>query len=243
MQQFVFALISLSLLLTGCGTSTSYPLLTEPDLNRLSSSYAWAPPSRFDNDIAAFEAEGEQPKGAIVAIGSSSMRCWHDHIDQDLEPLTIIKRGFGGSEMNDVVTFADRIILPYEPRAVLLYEGDNDTAGGKIPPEGVLEAFRALQYKIHSVYPETRIYIIAIKPSVLRWETWAGTNKANQLLAAEAQTDPRITFIDVATPMLGEDGKPDPAMYVDELHMNRKGYELWRDLIRPVLMENELANE
>ena len=125
-------------------------------------------PERYRAAIEAFlasEADAPPPKNAVVATGSSSMRFWHRRIGEDLAPLTIIPRGFGGSNMRDVRHFLDELVLRHEPRAVLLYEGDNDAAVGATP-EQVLEHFDAIVATIHERLPATRIYALSVKPSV-----------------------------------------------------------------------------
>ena len=207
---------------------------------------AYPSPERFAGDIAAFEAADRAeppPRGAIVGAGSSSMRGWHENIREDLAPLTVIPRGFGGSTMHDLLHYADRIVLPYRPRAVLLYEGDNDIAEG-IPPRTVADTFGELTRKIHAALPGCRIYALAIKPSRARWDMWPRMKEANRLVASACAGDLRLTFVDVASPMLGEDGQPRPELFLpDNLHLNRRGYELWRDILRPVLLQRERTAE
>lgn len=203
-------------------------------------------PGRFRGAIDAFqaaEAESMPARGAVVATGSSSMRGWHGRIADDLAPLTIIPRGFGGSNMHDVRHFLDELVLRHEPRAVLLYEGDNDVAAG-LAPEQILAEFDAIDAAIAGRLPETRIYILAVKPSIARWQLWPTMAATNELLRARADNDPRLTYIDIATPMLGEDGKPLAEIFVaDMLHMNGLGYDIWRDAVTPVLVEAERAYE
>jgi len=203
-------------------------------------------PERFRGAIDAFQAaetESMPARGAVVATGSSSMRGWHGRIADDLAPLTIIPRGFGGSNMHDARYFLDELVLRHEPRAVLLYEGDNDVAAG-LAPEQVLAEFDAIDAAVAERLPETRIYILAVKPSIARWQLWPTMAATNDLLKARADNDPRLTFIDIATPMLGGDGKPLVEIFVaDMLHMNDLGYDIWRDAVRPVLVEAERAYE
>ena len=199
-------------------------------------------PERFRGAIDAFlaaEAETPTSKGAIVATGSSSMRGWHRRIAADLAPLQVIPRGFGGSNMADVLHFVEELVLRHEPRAVLLYEGDNDIAlGGS--PERVLGDFDAVAKAIHERLPETRIYIIAVKPSLSRWHMWEAMQAVNAGFAERAEADARLTFIDVATPMLNDAGEPKPEIFIrDGLHMNGAGYDIWRDAVRPVLLAGE----
>jgi len=203
-------------------------------------------PERFEDNILAFEAEdraSQPPESAIVGIGSSSMRGWHGTIQEDLSPLTIIPRGFGGSTMYDALHYADRIVLPYRPRAILLYEGDNDMAL-QISPDVFLETFQAFVEKIHAALPDTRIYVLAIKPSISRWAIWPQMNEANTLLAEFCAEDDRLIYIDIAGPMMNEDSEPDPTLFLpDNLHLNENGYALWTEIVRPILLEGELAAE
>ena len=203
-------------------------------------------PRRFEETIYAFQAQDKTappPEGAIVCIGSSSMRGWHGTIQMDLAPLTIIPRGFGGSTMHDALYYAERIVIAYKPRAVVLYEGDNDIALG-ISPEQVLETFFTLVSKIHNAFPQTRIYVLSIKPSIARWNFWPQMQEANQFLKAACEANALLTYIDVAAPMLNEHNEPKKEIFVqDMLHMNEKGYILWKAAVRPVLLKSELQHE
>ena len=152
-------------------------------------------PERYRAAIEAFlasEADAPPPKNAVVATGSSSMRFWHRRIGEDLAPLTIIPRGFGGSNMRDVRHFLDELVLRHEPRAVLLYEGDNDAAVGATP-EQVLEHFDAIVATIHERLPATRIYALSVKPSVARWHLRDVMGAINAQFTARAEADPLIT--------------------------------------------------
>jgi lysophospholipase L1-like esterase len=203
-------------------------------------------PERFEKEIRAFEeADKKQPppQDGIVCIGSSSMRGWHETIKDDLAPLVIIPRGFGGSNMNDLLHYTDRIVLFYKPRAIVVYEGDNDIAQ-EISPKTIAETFRKFVKKVHAQLPECRIYFISIKPSISRWHLWPKMKEANGLIAAECSRDNRLTFVDVANPMLDDEGNPRKEIFADDkLHMNRNGYRIWRDLLKPILLGSELEYE
>jgi lysophospholipase L1-like esterase len=202
-------------------------------------------PKRFEKDIQRLEAEDKYPphQGAIVFVGSSSIRGWHKTIKNDLAPLTVIPRGFGGSNMNDALHYADRIVLPYRPRAIVLYEGDNDTIQG-ISPKKIAATFQKFVDKIHGELPQCRIYFLSIKPSINRWHLWPKMKEANRLIATKCTQDQRLTFVDVASAMLDEEGTPEKAIFKqDNLHMTRDGYVIWRDVLRPVLTKAELRFE
>lgn len=199
-------------------------------------------PARFEKAIARYEAQDKKtppPAGAVVCIGSSSMGGWHRTIKKDLAPLTVIPRGFGGSNMNDALHYADRIVIPYRPRAVLVYEGDNDIACG-VAPEQVRDAFAAFVAKVRRALPDVRIYVLSVKPSIRRWKKWPQMRAANGLIEAMCSQDKGLTYIDVASPMLDADGTPKKDIFrPDGLHMNGKGYAIWTETARPILVERE----
>lgn len=192
---------------------------------------------RWESDIQSFESTDRSnppPSNGIVFAGSSSIRMWNS-LPETLKGFPVIKRGFGGSELSDAIAFAHRIILPYKPSIVYVYEGDNDISKGKTP-ERVLADFKKLTGMIHKELPDCRIGFIAIKPSISRRHLMEKMNQANQLIRTYCQSNPRLEFIDIYTPMLTEDGEPDPTLFVsDGLHLNAKGYEVWMKVIHESL--------
>ncbi len=201
---------------------------------------------KFESEIARFEKRDQKnppaPNG-IVVVGSSSIGMWHSHIKQDLAPLTIIPRGFGGSNMNDLLHYAERVIVPYQPRAVVIYEGDNDIAQ-RVAPQRVADTFAKLVNTIHQQLPDCRIYVLSVKPSPKRTSHWPNMQRVNQLLEAQSREDPNITYVDVATAMFDELGKPNSALYrKDRVHMSREGYLIWTQVLKPILIEKELEYE
>lgn len=207
---------------------------------------AYPDPARFERDIARFEqadAGSMPPERAVLFAGSSSIRLWHEHLVEDMAPLTVVGRGFGGSTMYDLLHYADRVVLPYKPRAIVIYEGDNDIKEG-VEPEQVIEMFDALVAKVHAALPDCRVYMLSIKPSVARWALWQKMERANALFAERCGADDRLTYVDLATPLLGEDGRPVAGLFLDDqLHLNREGYKVWRDTLAPVLVGAEQEHE
>ena len=204
-------------------------------------------PTRFEGAIQAFEAEDRAmmpPKGAIVVTGSSSIRRWHPTLEADLAPLTVVPRGFGGSTMQDVEHFLDRIVLAYEPRAVAIYEGDNDTGLYGVPPEEIAGRLESIVERIHAALPDTRVYVLSVKPSLAREAVWDQAQEANVLYQELAASNDLITYVDVAPPLLGPDGRVMDDIFIDDgLHLNEKGTRIWASTIRAALMSGEAHRE
>jgi lysophospholipase L1-like esterase len=197
-------------------------------------------PSAWESAIRKFEARDRlkpPPPDVIVFTGSSSITFWST-LEQDMNPLPVINRGFGGSRLNDVVYYAPRLVVAYRPRAVVLFAGTNDLAGSKPKTaQEVYEGYRAFIDVVHAALPDTSIYYISITPAPSRWKHWPIVQEANRLICAHAAADPRLHFIDLTDVILGPDGKPDRSLFrIDRLHPNKKGYAAWTAAIKPVLL-------
>lgn len=193
--------------------------------------------SEWEKEVRAFEASDKAnppPKDAILFVGSSSIRLWQS-LSHDFSEHTVINRGFGGSRLSDCVVLADRIVIPYHPRMVLLYAGDNDLAEGKSPEE-VFADFKMFVEKVHAALPKTRIAYISIKPSITRHHLLETVKETNRLIEGYTQRKKDLVFIDIFTSMLSPNNEPRRELFVsDGLHLNAVGYQLWASIIRPYL--------
>ena len=107
-------------------------------------------PGEWEEAIAAFETADRRhppPEGAIVFVDSSSIRLWKT-LAEDFADFAVVNRGFGGSRMRDSLRAVGRIVIPYRPRQVVVYAGDNDIAFGGTP-ERMADAFRQFVARIH----------------------------------------------------------------------------------------------
>ena len=199
------------------------------------SAQGWEPA------IRAFEEQDKAhpPKpGCIVFAGSSSFRFW-DTLVSDMKPLDVINRGFGGSEFSDLDLYVNRMVIAYHPRAVVVYEGDNDLAeGSSKTPEIVAGDFRKFVETVHAALPDTWIYVMSIKPSKLRWNEWPQMKAANKLMQDYAATQQRVQYVDIATTMFDAQGNlPADLFKADGLHPTPKLYAMWTSILKPILLE------
>ncbi|MBT8304645.1 MAG: G-D-S-L family lipolytic protein [Bacteroidia bacterium] len=186
-------------------------------------------PHRFDEDIKKFN-KITAPEDVVVFTGSSSIRFWDD-LTEDCSKMEVVNTGFGGSHMSDLLYFIDETILRFKPSKVYIYEGDNDIAGDK-RPRRILRTTKKVTRKLLASSPNTEIRYISAKPSPSRWAYKKQYERFNALLNAYCNKHEQLDYIDVWTPMLGNNGRPKPHIFVeDSLHMNRQGYLIWKDMI------------
>lgn len=194
-------------------------------------------PRRFEADIQAFEAADRAsppPRGGVVFVGSSSIKNWTG-VAADFPGIPVLNRGFGGSTLADVVHYMGRVVLPYQPRLVVLYAGDNDMVEGRTPAR-VLADYRAFAAQLRSALPEARLAFVSIKPSPSRRSYIERMRETNRRIRSDIGRDSLQTYVDVFTPMLGSAGQPRPELFeADSLHMTRAGYALWRRLLAPIV--------
>lgn len=203
-------------------------------------------PTRWEDAMMRFDEQDRMsppPENAIVLTGSSSIARWNEQSVAALAPLTVIPRGFGGSVMEDVLYHLDRVALRYAPRAILIYEGDNDTFFG-IAEETIISQFQQIVDRIHAELPETRIYVLSVKPSVSRVAVWDAAQRVSAGYLEIANNDPLVHYVDVATPFLWDDGTVmDDVFVADNLHLNDMGNLIWGAAIRAALMPLEARHE
>jgi lysophospholipase L1-like esterase len=192
-------------------------------------------PSRWDGDIAAFEVLDPSPvKPQVLLYGSSSFRLW-TNVAQAFPGISVLNRGFGGSQLSDLNFYFERAVVPHRPRILLVYGGDNDLAEGKTPAE-VLADFHDLVGRARRILPQTRVAFLAVKPSPKRENLLALQKDANERVRSYAQGRRRVDFLDTATPLLTGEGRPDPRLFrPDQLHLNEAGYERWRRVLEPYI--------
>lgn len=172
-------------------------------------------------------------KGGVLFVGSSSIRMWR--LKSSFPGLPSANRGLGGSRIVHMNRFAERLVFPHDPKVIVFYSGDNDIRAGATP-ERVLADYQTFVRMVNARLPETHIVFISIKPSMLMVSRWAQAREANRLIESFCATDPRLHYVDVASSMLGANGKPRRELFLkDGLHLNAAGYSLWTSSVSPII--------
>lgn len=195
-------------------------------------------PEKWKKSMSDFDKRDQMEQvrpGSNLFVGSSSITNWKDIADYFPDSY-VINRGFGGSTFKDLIYFSDRVITPYKPSKIFIYEGDNDIAGG-IKPKEVMKQARILREKIEKIFPGTPVVFISVKPSVSRWNLREAYTRFNKSLKKYAKRTPNTEYADVWTPMLDGSGVVRNDIFLkDNLHMKPEGYKIWQKVLEPYLL-------
>lgn len=195
----------------------------------------------FYSDIQSIKKEDSlhvPAPHAILFVGSSSFTKWTDV--QDYFPgYKIINHGFGGSSLPDVIRYADDIIFPYNPKQIVIYCGENDLAASDtVTANRVFSRFTRLFDLIRNKMSQVPVAFISLKPSPSRVHLMSKMTNANIMIRDFLKNQKNTAFIDVYSKMLNADGSPMKDIFLeDNLHMNAKGYAIWKKIIEPYLIK------
>lgn len=204
-------------------------------------------PQAFESEVRKYEQTDRRtppPPHPILFVGSSSIRLW-TNAATSFPGYPTLNRGFGGSTLRDLLHYFDRLVLPYHPRAVVVYEGDNDLARGD-SPASVASDFVEFLDRMERQLPGTPVILLAVKPSESRAELLEAQQNLNARLSAFAAHRGNVLFVDTFSPLLNDHGEPDPTFFnADRLHLNRRGYEVWAPRIAAALqgLSSEKVNQ
>jgi lysophospholipase L1-like esterase len=203
----------------------------------LTSLISSAQTPRFEAEIQKFEETDRKtapPTRPVLFTGSSSIRFW-DNLQSYFPGKTVLQRGFGGSELTDVRHFADRVIVRYQPKQVVLYAGENDLAAGATADQTYARFVDLFRY-VRKRVPGVRFTFISIKPSPSRRKFWPVVTETNQRIRRFLKYRRNTDFVDVVPAMLGPNGQPIPDLFrSDSLHMTPKGYEIWGTVMQKIV--------
>ena len=199
-------------------------------------------PDFYEDEIKQFLEQDKisfPKKEAIVFTGSSSIVFWKS-LEDDMFPLPVINRGFGGAHIVHVNYHFEEIIVPYKPKGIVFFCGTNDLAALKTP-EKVFGDFKVFFDAVKTFLPTTKVFVIGIKPSVARHYLRQKELSFNKLTSDLSEQEDNLLFIDVWEEMLSGDGEANPYLFAEDgLHMNEEGYKIWSKKIKPLLIKHFL---
>lgn len=194
----------------------------------------------FYDEIQAFRQQDSLHQPAhhgIVFTGSSSIRMWKN-LQESFAGYPVLNRGFGGSTLPDLDRYLSDLVFRYHPKQVVIYSGENDIATDTVDANMVFRRFRTVYDKIRKELPDVPLVYISIKPSPSRRKYFPIMIEANRLIKSFLDTQHKARFVDVFSIMLDSSGEPMKDIFLeDNLHMNAKGYAIWKKAILPQLIK------
>ena len=149
----------------------------------------------------AFDAFAEQDRvtpfapGGIVFVGSSIFRQWTT-VPEQMAPLPVLNRAFGGSRTGDQLARFDQVVTPYAPKVIVYYCGSNDLKAGAVAedPAAIFARFRAFSERVQATLPQTRIIFVSSTRSPDRVGRWEQVDHYNALARAYCAATPHRFF-------------------------------------------------
>ncbi len=192
--------------------------------------------TRFQKEVDDIQKNDAVYKNnkVILFTGSSTIRMWKT-LNTDFKNKPVVNHGFGGSEMSDLLYYADELILRYQPMQIFIYEGDNDINADKTVKQ-IIATADSLVRKIRLVMADVPIYFISAKPSKARWHLKNNYLGFNRELKSFVSKQSNVYYVDLWKPMLAENGIVMQDIFTEDgLHMNDKGYTIWKNVISQYL--------
>jgi len=188
---------------------------------------------KWEQKIQRYEqldAQYPPPPDVILFVGSSTIENWKT-LKDDFSDKAILNRGVSGTKTIDLYNYRDRLITPYDPKQIFIYEGDNDI-GLRWSTERIVAQFALLFNAIRKEKPNAEIIFISIKPSPRRLKDKNQVEEVNAEIQRFIAKQERAKYADVYTEMLEANGDLIPAYYrEDGLHLTAEGYDVWKKVI------------
>ncbi len=204
------------------------------DINQISKFIDTALLSRYYAQIVFFNSDDSLHSGRqtdIIFSGSSSIRKWKT-LAKDMNGLKVLNRGFGGSTVPEAIYYADVLFFKHHPKKIVFYSGDNDIAFQRWDINQVFESYKYFCKVIHSHLPQTKIYIISLKPSPARKKYWGKMKVLNDSLQIYIKSQKLCEYIDAASCFIDDTGGIKKEFFApDGVHLNKEGYEIWTEII------------
>lgn len=143
----------------------------------------------------------------------------------------IRNRGIGGDDTDGILERLDEV-TESRPLKIFIMIGTNDLAYGK-SVEYIIENYKKIILRITGSTPGTKIYIQSVIPTD---DAVHYTRKNNDIIAVndrlrEIAAASGLTYIDLFSLFCLENNKLNPEYSIDGLHLNGKGYEVWKEAI------------
>lgn len=190
---------------------------------------------KWQEDVAKLAVGNATDGGAehVLFLGSSSFRLW-DTIDEDLAPVKVVKRAYGGARFRDLAIYTPELVAGLRFSKAVIFIA-NDITGKEnedTDPETTSKLARLVIAQLRSEHPEVPIHLVAVTPTPVRYKHWPRIQVTNLMLRKIAETTPGVFYIPTAYAFLDRDGHPRADLFKeDRLHLNSIGYQIWARIL------------
>ena len=209
----------------------------------------------YESEVRAYESVPVQT-GRILFLGSSGFTRWRrvegmfhdleeDILRKDGSPAAL-NHGIGGSTGEELLYYYDRLVRPYQPRALVLRVVPNDRYQGYHPHE-ILFILSRLCAWARTDFPGIKLYICDASPNLrnIGDACWLShVQQFNTMLRDYCDKHDDTTCIchtafsgfynDPAD--VGDYFKVRQDIFIqDNIHFNHEGYKLYRDMFLQAL--------
>jgi hypothetical protein len=193
-------------------------------------------PSKFAGEVGRFAASPPPVPGGVLLVGSSTFKRWTNAV-QDLSPLPITNRAFGGSQTSHQLMFFDQVVSPCHPKLIVWYCGSNDVKGKK-EPQSILQRTEEWLDKVMKYDSSIQVLLVSIHrcPQKHRDSQIVVVDAVNHGYEKIARSKEGVFYVDVNPALQSLTGKPRAELYVEDgLHLNREGYYQMNTLLKPAI--------
>ena len=190
---------------------------------------------KWQEDVAKLAVGNATDGGAehVLFLGSSSFRLW-DTIDEDLAPVKVVKRAYGGARFRDLAIYTPELIdgLRFSKAVIFIANDITGKENEDTDPETTSKLARLVIAQLRIEHPEVPIHLVAVTPTPVRYKHWPRIQVTNVMLRKIAETTPGVFYIPTAYAFLDRDGHPRAELFKeDRLHLNSIGYQIWARIL------------
>ena len=224
-----------------CDSTNIAVVPTKPDL-----SMDWLA-ARYEEVNAELEKSDELSKVDVVFVGDSITQGWLcegwtlSNESFSGQPWKVLNLGVAGDRTEHVlyrlqsksdggVGNLDNPVI--RPRVIVLMIGTNNLFSHE--PEQIVAGVLACKTRLQELEPQARIVLCSVLPvhkDQMNRDIVIPVNTALEKM----QMPPTVSWLDLYSKFVNEDGSQNTVLYNDEVHLNEAGYQVWYDSLIQLL--------
>ncbi len=195
-------------------------------------------PDRFADQVAKLVADDRAhpaADGSILFIGSSIWRLWST-VAQDMAPLPVYNRAFGGSQTPDMLRHFDDLVVPHRPRIIVYYCGSNDVNAGE-SADAIAGRIHEFAARVGKDLPGTKMIFASVNRSPDKEKRWDVVDAVNARVRDSFTKEfGYLSYVELNPALFDAAGKARVELYLpDMLHFKPPAYVAFTEILKPVL--------